>query len=141
MYTRRYRALQLHRASQELALVERELRKVGEVTMVTEKQDISSNESGREQPLPVRWIAENDEGVVGEVVRTSRGEYRASDVHGRKVGIYRTLTAAREGLAKTHDSTVIQRMDQSRVLLVGGLFALVATVAVAVVGIILLFNV
>lgn len=112
---------------QESALVEPEFRKVGEVEMVIE-----------ERPLPVRWIAESDDGVVGAVDRTSRGKYRATNIDGRRLGTYRTLTEAREQLAKKHDSTAIQRMDQSRVLVIGGLIALLATVAIAVVGVILL---
>lgn len=88
--------------------------------------------------VPVRWIAENTEGVVGAVDRTSRGKYRATNNSGHTVGTYRTLTEAREQLSKKHDSTAIQRLDQSRGLLIGGLVALLATVAVAIVGVVLL---
>lgn len=89
---------------------------------------------------PVRWIAESDDGVVGAVDRTSRGKYRATNSNGRAVGTYRTLTEAREQLAKKHDSTATQRMDQSHALLVGGLIALLATFGVAVVGVFLLLS-
>lgn len=90
--------------------------------------------------LPVRWIAESEEGVVGAVDRTSRGMYRATNLNGRKVGTYRTLTKAREQLAKRLDSTRIQRMDQSRILQIIGLVFLIATSAVTIVGVIFLLN-
>ena len=81
-------------------------------------------------PRIVRWIAESDDSVVGAVDRTNNS--------GRTVGTYRTLTEARIQLAQKHDSTAAQRMDQSRVLLISGLVALLATALVAVVGVILL---
>ncbi len=96
--------------------------------------------SDTESPLPVRWIAESDDVEVGAVERTSRGMYRATNLNGRKVGTYRTLTEAREQLAKKLDSTRIQRMDQSRILQVTGLVVLVATAALAIVGVIFLLN-
>ncbi len=96
--------------------------------------------SNEETPTPVRWIAENAGGVVGAVDRTSRGMYRVTNSSGRTVGTFRTLTEARAQLAKKHDSTAIQRMDQSRGLLIGGLIALLATLAVAIVGVVLLLS-
>lgn len=96
--------------------------------------------SGIEPPPAVRWIAESEEGVVGAVDRTSRGKYRATSINGRTIGTYRTLTEARHQLAKKHDSTAAQRMDQSRILLISGLVALIATVAIAIVGIVLLLT-
>lgn len=94
--------------------------------------------SGIEPTPAVRWIAESGDGVVGAVERTSRGKYRATDSDGRTVGTYRTLTEARLELAKKHDSTAAQRMNQSRVLLVGGLVGLIATSIIAIVGVVLL---
>ncbi len=91
-----------------------------------------------ETPLPVRWVAESSDGVVGAVERTSRGNYRAINDKGRRIGTYRTINEARTQLARKHDSTVIQRMDQSRGLLIGGLIALVSTLLVAIVGVVLL---
>ena len=96
--------------------------------------------SNDEAPTPVRWIAEDGNGVVGAVDRTSRGKYRATNSTGRAVGTYRTLTEARAQLAKKHDSTASQRMDQSRGLLIGGLIALLATLAVAIIGVVLLLS-
>lgn len=93
-----------------------------------------------ELPPPVRWIAEGDDGEVGAVTRTSRGMYRATNVNGRKIGTFRTLSEARDQFAHTLDSTAIQRMDQSRVLQVVGLVVLVATVAVGIVGVFFLLN-
>lgn len=89
-------------------------------------------------PRIVRWIAESEDSVVGAVDRTARGKYRATNNNGRTVGTYRTLTEARVQLAHKHDSTAAQRMNQSRVLLVSGFVALLATAVVAVVGVILL---
>ncbi len=91
-----------------------------------------------EPPHTVRWIAETEDGVVGAIDRTPRGKYRATNSNGRTVGTYRTLTEARTQLAQKHDSTRVQRLDQSRVLLIGGLVALVATAVIAVVGIVML---
>lgn len=93
-----------------------------------------------ESRSPVRWIAESDDEVVGAVDRTPRGKYRATNSNGRTVGTYRTLTEAREQLAKKHGSTATQRMDQSRALLIGGLIALIATAGIAVVGVVLLLS-
>lgn len=108
--------------------------------MITDDSAVPTGDSDSDSPMPVRWIAESDDIVVGAVDRTSRGKYRATNSDGRTLGTYRTLAEAREQLARKHDSTAIQRMDQSRVLLIGGLVALVATVAIAVVGLILLLN-
>lgn len=110
------------------------------MTMVTDENALPSEDSETELLPPVRWIAESEEGIVGAVDRTSRGMYRASNSNGRTLGTYRTLSEARKQLAKKHATTTIQRMDQSRVLLVGGLFALLATVAIAVVGLVLLLS-
>lgn len=93
-----------------------------------------------EPTLAVRWIAESDDVVVGAVERTSRGMYRATNLNGRKIGTYRTLTEAREQLAKKLDATRIQRMDQSRILQIIGLVVLIATVAVAIVGVVFLLT-
>ena len=117
--------LPLHRASQRVR-TQRLVKKVGEVAM---SSDIES-------PLPVRWIAESEEGIVGAVDRTPRGKYRATNNNGRKVGTYRTLTEARVQLAQKYDATRGQRLDQSRFLVIAGLVALIATMAVAIAGII-----
>lgn len=119
--------LPLHRASQRVRN-QRKVKKVGEVAM----------SSDLEQPLPVRWIAEGEEGVVGAVDRTARGKYRATNINGRRVGTYRTLTEARIQLAQKHDATALQRMNQSKILVIGGLVALIATIAIAIVGVILM---
>ncbi|MEO7349911.1 MAG: hypothetical protein ABIW32_08665 [Terrimesophilobacter sp.] len=97
-------------------------------------------ESNGEQTVAARWIAESDDVVVGTVDRTSRGMYRATNINGRKIGTYRTLSEAREQLAQKLDSTRIQRMNQSRVLQIIGLAFLVATAAVAVVGVVFLLK-
>lgn len=110
------------------------------MTTMVDDFDVKSNDAGLEPASPIRWIAEFEGGVAGAIDRTSRGQYRARDHRGRTVGTYRTLTEARDQLAKKHDSTVSQRMDQSSVLLIGGLIALLATVVVAVVGVVLLLN-
>lgn len=94
--------------------------------------------SHEEVPLPVRWIAEDGNGVVGAVDRTSRGNYRVTNDKGRHIGTYRTINEARLQLAKKHDATALQRMDQSRGLLIGGLVALLSTALVAIVGVVLL---
>lgn len=103
-------------------------RKVGEAAMAASTQP----------PRVVRWIAERDDTVVGAVERTSRGRYRATNSRGKTVGTYRTLAEARRQLDEKHDSTARQRMDQSRVLLLTGLVALIATGVIAVAGIVLL---
>lgn len=89
---------------------------------------------------PVRWIAEFDGRVAGAIDRTPRGAYRVTNSRGRRIGTYRTLTEAREQLAKKHDSTAFQRMDQSKALVVTGLVALVATLLIAILGVILLLT-
>ncbi len=106
--------------------------------MVTETTDAPFDDADTEAGAPIRWIAEIDGGVAGVIDRTPRGEYRATDSQGRKIGTYRTLSEAREQLGEKHDSTTLQRMDQSRTLQVVGLIALVATIVVAVVGLVLL---
>ncbi len=86
--------------------------------------------------LPTRWVAEYDGEVAGGIDRTPRGKYRATDRRGRRVGTFRTLTEARDALAEKNSTTRIQRMNQSRVLLVGGFIAFLATAIVAAVGIV-----
>src|SRR5690606_15651971 len=93
-----------------------------------------------EQPTPVRWIAESEDVVVGAVERTSRGKYRAPNVHGRTVGTYRTLSEARVELAHKCGASTRQRTDQSKFLVIGGLVALIATAAIAVVGVVLMLT-
>lgn len=77
---------------------------------------------------------------MGAVERTSRGKYRATNVHGRTVGTYRTLSEARIELAHKFGASTRQRMDQSRFLVIGGFVALIATAAIAVVGIVLMLT-
>lgn len=89
-------------------------------------------------PRIVRWIAESDDTVVGSVDRTSRGKYRATNIKGRTVGTYRTITEARTQLAHKHDSTFAERLNQSRILHIFGLVALVATALIAAVGVVFL---
>lgn len=85
--------------------------------------------------LPTRWVAEYDGEVAGAVDRTPRGKYRATDRNSRRVGTFRTLADARDALAEKNSTTAIQRMNQSRSLLVIGLVAFLATATVAAVAI------
>lgn len=90
--------------------------------------------------LPTRWVAEYDGEVAGGVDRTPRGKYRATDRHGHRVGTFRTLAEARDALAAKNSTTAIQRMNQSRFLLFGGLIAFLATATVATIGIVSLLS-
>lgn len=110
------------------------------MAIMVDNASVAPGDSDVERASPVRWIAEFEGGIAGAIDRTSRGKYRATDNRGRTVGTYRTLTEARDHLAKKHDSTAIQRMDQSPILLIGGLIALVGTAVVAVIGIVLLLG-
>lgn len=112
--------------------------KVGKMSMVPNTTDAPFDDADAEANTPIRWIAEIDGGAAGAIDRTPRGEYRATDSQGRKVGTYRTLAEAREQLGEKHDSTTLQRMDQSRVLQISGLVALLATVVIAILGLLLL---
>jgi|GEM_PF-4490656 len=90
--------------------------------------------------LPTRWVAEYDGEVAGAIDRTPRGKYRATDRNGRRAGTFRTLTEARDALAKKNSTTTLQRMNQSTALLIGGFVAFIATAVVATIGIVSLLT-
>ena len=110
--------------------------KAGEMTAVTGKTIVPYEDPHGVPILPTRWVAEYDGEVAGAIDRTPGGKYLATDRHGRKVGTFRTLTEARDRLAQKNGATKMQRMDQSRVLLVGGLIAFLATASAATFGIV-----
>ena len=85
--------------------------------------------------LPTRWVAEYDGEVAGAVDRTPRGKYRATDRNGCRIGTFRTLADARDALTEKNSTTAIQRMNQSRSLLIVGLVAFLATATVAAIAI------
>lgn len=110
------------------------------MTTITDKAIVPYENPQWVPILPTRWVAEYDGEVAGGIDRTPRGKYRATDRRGRKVGTFRTLDEARDRLADKNSKTRIQRMDQSRALLVGGLVAFLATATVAGLGLVSLLT-
>ncbi len=90
--------------------------------------------------LPTRWVADYDGEVAGSIDRTPRGKYRATDRNGHRAGTFRTLVDARDALDRKNSTTAIQRLSQSRVLLVGGFIAFLAAATVAAIGIVSLLT-
>ncbi len=115
-------------------------RKAGEMTTITDKAIVPYEDPKWVPILPTRWVAEYDGEVAGAIDRTPRGKYLATDRRGRKVGSFRTLSEARDRLDEKNSSTTMQRMDQSRLLLIGGLIAFLAAASVAAVGIVSLLT-
>lgn len=109
------------------------------MTTLTEKAIVPYEDPQWVPILPSRWVAEYDGEVAGSIDRTPRGRYLATNRRGRKVGTFRTLDQARQRLTASNSATTIQRLDQSRLLLFGGLGMLAATVAIAAFGLITLF--
>ncbi|GAA3746560.1 hypothetical protein GCM10022239_22660 [Leifsonia bigeumensis] len=105
------------------------------MTTITDKAIVPYENPQWVPVLPTRWVAEYDGEVAGGIDRTPRGRYRATNRHGRRIGSFRTLDEARERLELNNSATRIQRFDQSRVLLVGGLIAFLATAGVAAFGV------
>lgn len=108
------------------------------MTTITDKAIVPYEDPQWVPTLPTRWVAEYDGEVAGEIDRTPRGKYRATNRHGRKVGTFRTLSEARDRLAAANSTTRIEQMDQSRGLLVVGLVAFLATATVAAFGLVIL---
>lgn len=104
------------------------------MTTITDKATVPYENPQWVPVLPTRWVAEYDGEVAGGIDRTSRGRYRATNRHGRRIGTFRTLDEARERLELNNSATRIERFDQSRGLLIGGLIAFLATAAVAAFG-------
>ncbi|MBB5631782.1 hypothetical protein BKA04_000005 [Cryobacterium mesophilum] len=110
------------------------------MTTITDKAIVPYEDPKWVPILPTRWVAEYDGEVAGAIDRTPRGKYLATDRRGRKVGSFRTLSEARDRLDEKNSSTTMQRMDQSRLLLIGGLIAFLAAASVAAVGIVSLLT-
>ncbi|MBX3091310.1 MAG: hypothetical protein KF801_02245 [Cryobacterium sp.] len=110
------------------------------MTAITDKTVVPYENPEWVPVLPTRWVAEYDGEVAGGIDRTPGGKYRATDRNGRRVGSFRTLAEARDALEAKNSTTAIQRMNQSRTLLIGGLAAFLATATVATMGIISLLT-
>jgi hypothetical protein len=110
------------------------------MTTITDKAIVPYEDPQWVPILPTRWVAEYDGEVAGAIDRTARGRYRATDRRGRRVGTYRTLDEARDRLADKNSKSTIERMDQSRALLIGGLLAFLATATMAGIGIVSLLG-
>jgi hypothetical protein len=115
-------------------------RKAGDMTTLTDEAVVPYEDPRWVPILPSRWVAEYDGEVAGSIDRTRRGRYLTTNRHGRKIGTFRTLDQARQRLVQSNSATTFQRLDQSRLLLFGGLGMLAVTVAVAAFGLSMLFT-
>ncbi|MBX3086911.1 MAG: hypothetical protein KF742_00355 [Cryobacterium sp.] len=84
--------------------------------------------------LPQSWIVEKDGEVAAEVNLTSAGKFRVTSSNGRKLGTFDTLAQVRHRLESFQEETLRERIRKSTFLMFGGLFALIASIAIAIVG-------